>query len=144
MLVEWQSAAQSREWPVWAFPHGEDAEPQFLWGTRPRLPRVSGTHVMASGPAFPLWEPGQQPRFWRGRDPPSLLWSRQGPPGYRETRLDVSPRPCQDGLIRLALLTCYNLSPRLPEGLLPTRHCSRELCLGSSPSHSPWESVYTV
>ena len=39
---------------VRALPHGEDAEPEFLWGTRPRLPKVSRTHVMASGPAFPL------------------------------------------------------------------------------------------
>lgn len=144
MSVEWQSAAQSLEWPVcsgtspWRgcgarVPVGHASPPsKGQQDTRDDL-RASFSPLRAGAAATMLTG-----------GPPSLLWSQPGPPGCRETGQDVSQRPSQDGLIRLALLTYYNLSPRLPEGLLPTRHWSRELCLGSSPSHSPWESVYTV
>ena len=112
----------SGEWPVCSavsgvaclfghFPMGKMWSPSSCGARVPSFQGSAEHTRWPQGQPFPSEGWGSSHDAYRGKDPPSLLWPRQGPSGCRETGLDVNPRPSQDGLISMALMTYYNLSP---------------------------------
>lgn len=83
--------------------------------------------------------------FTRESDNPSLsrtMGCSMDPTGYWDAGLDVNSKLTWDGLDRLGTCLDPHLPPRLSEGPVPLKHCSRGLCLRGSPNHFPPESTF--